>query len=598
MIAEAGAAISGSTQSKKRGERAQEDLAKAYQPMYEQASQAAYDQAMLQSMNVARSGGTSGSQTSGMRAAQQMAPASAAQAELAGHQAASNYAQLQNQYRQQQLAEDQYKNEIIWGSVGESMVGLGDILGALSDERTKNFTGGGQQNQSQNAYNSYVQPLMSSGGGSQQPQRSTEHLSPFYEEDQGGNSGVLGGVLGAIISDERTKAFNREVGKSVGYADSSVMSDARSKELEAQNQALQAQLVRAQNPPTTQQKERQLSADSANRAIAQPSYDDRVAARAREMTGGPERYGTSTGNTLRAIFGESGAIAKMQDASRAKKQAEAYEYNRRIAEEEVRRQMAAEQDRRPLRFDQDGYRIGTRQGQGQPEPGRPLTSEEQAMDERLRGEIRQAANTTTPEEAQAWGEWLSRQGAGPLPQRGGAPARQGGAPAQRPVPARASARPAPAAQPVPQRVLGAPEGLAYDPRENQGQGPAMSQEEPKWMRLGGALKKLMSDEESKDRGRIREGDGLASEVFRKTPGYAYEYKDEFQGQPGTEPGQQYGIMAQDLERSRMGRTVVDEDENGMKRVDTERLTLLNSAGINEILQRLDALEGRLNGKGS
>jgi hypothetical protein len=98
----------------------------------------------------------------------------------------------------------------------------------------------------------------------------------------------------------------------------------------------------------------------------------------------------------------------------------------------------------------------------------------------------------------------------------------------------------------------------------------------------------LSDEKTKA---AQGGGGEASEALRSTPGYAYQYKDEFQGQPGTKPGPQYGIMAQDLEKSPAGATVVSEDEEGLKHVDPERLTMLNSAAIHDLLARLDKLEG-------
>lgn len=110
-----------------------------------------------------------------------------------------------------------------------------------------------------------------------------------------------------------------------------------------------------------------------------------------------------------------------------------------------------------------------------------------------------------------------------------------------------------------------------------------AQQQPRYV-----FNSLRSDEDTKN----KSGAGGAAETFRQTPGYAYTYKDEFLGQPGTKPGPQYGIMAQDLERTPVGRTVVGEDESGMKHVDADRLTMVNSAAIHELLTRLDKLEGR------
>lgn len=82
--------------------------------------------------------------------------------------------------------------------------------------------------------------------------------------------------------------------------------------------------------------------------------------------------------------------------------------------------------------------------------------------------------------------------------------------------------------------------------------------------------------------------GPAAEVFQKTPGYSYEYKDP--GAPGAVPGTQVGIMAQDLEKTPAGSTLVHTGPDGMKRVDTQRLPLLQSAALKEAFDRIDKLE--------
>lgn len=96
----------------------------------------------------------------------------------------------------------------------------------------------------------------------------------------------------------------------------------------------------------------------------------------------------------------------------------------------------------------------------------------------------------------------------------------------------------------------------------------------------------MSDENSKKDKKLEE----ASDIFRGTPGYEFEYKEEFADLPGAGHGGQVGIMAQDLEKSG-GESAVMEGPDGLKRVDTEKLTMMNSAALNEILARLDAMEG-------
>jgi hypothetical protein len=68
----------------------------------------------------------------------------------------------------------------------------------------------------------------------------------------------------------------------------------------------------------------------------------------------------------------------------------------------------------------------------------------------------------------------------------------------------------------------------------------------------------------------------------------YRYKDT--SQAGTAPGKQYGPMAQDLEKTPMGRTAVIEGPNG-KMVDSARGFLLALSGLANLNQRLAKLEG-------
>lgn len=77
----------------------------------------------------------------------------------------------------------------------------------------------------------------------------------------------------------------------------------------------------------------------------------------------------------------------------------------------------------------------------------------------------------------------------------------------------------------------------------------------------------------------------ASETFRHTTPVSYNYKDGV-----GEPGRQYGIMAQDLEKTPAGQSTVVRDENGLRSVDTRKLAMLQSGAIKEMLDRLDKLE--------
>lgn len=97
-----------------------------------------------------------------------------------------------------------------------------------------------------------------------------------------------------------------------------------------------------------------------------------------------------------------------------------------------------------------------------------------------------------------------------------------------------------------------------------------------------------SDERSKT-GRTK---GAALELFENTPGEFYSYKPGM----GEDPGQRhFGPMAQDIEKSEAGKTMVKTGPDGLKRVDTERLSLAAAAGINELLERVKKLEARSGG---
>jgi hypothetical protein len=68
----------------------------------------------------------------------------------------------------------------------------------------------------------------------------------------------------------------------------------------------------------------------------------------------------------------------------------------------------------------------------------------------------------------------------------------------------------------------------------------------------------------------------------------YSYKDTRQA--GTAPGKQYGPMAQDLEKTAMGKTAVIQGPDG-KMVDSSRGFLLALSGLANLNQRLAKLEG-------
>lgn len=81
-----------------------------------------------------------------------------------------------------------------------------------------------------------------------------------------------------------------------------------------------------------------------------------------------------------------------------------------------------------------------------------------------------------------------------------------------------------------------------------------------------------------------------SHAFAPAGSYAYKYKDP--SAPGAEAGPQYGPMAQELEQTPAGRTVVGE-RGGRKFIDTDRLSLLNASATGQLRRELDHVNKQL-----
>lgn len=94
---------------------------------------------------------------------------------------------------------------------------------------------------------------------------------------------------------------------------------------------------------------------------------------------------------------------------------------------------------------------------------------------------------------------------------------------------------------------------------------------------------------------IEEGNKPVRELLDKLQPYEYNYKDEFKEDVGDE-GRQLGVMAQDLEESPLGSEFVQEDENGIKRVDYGKMGSTQMAAISDLHQRIKALESLLGNK--
>ncbi len=89
-------------------------------------------------------------------------------------------------------------------------------------------------------------------------------------------------------------------------------------------------------------------------------------------------------------------------------------------------------------------------------------------------------------------------------------------------------------------------------------------------------------------------DEKAKEAIEKTPGYKFRYKDP--DAMGAEEGVQFGIMAQDLEKTPAGRSVVKKQPDGTRMVDTSRLALLEAGAMNALSKKVAELERMVRGK--
>jgi hypothetical protein len=106
------------------------------------------------------------------------------------------------------------------------------------------------------------------------------------------------------------------------------------------------------------------------------------------------------------------------------------------------------------------------------------------------------------------------------------------------------------------------------------------------LQAGGALgaAAIMSDRRLKKR--IRDASRDVDEMLDALKPQSYEYRDEKHGK-----GERAGIMAQDMERSRMGRAVVTEQPYG-KALDVGKAISAGLAAVARLNERLKAVEGK------
>ena len=90
----------------------------------------------------------------------------------------------------------------------------------------------------------------------------------------------------------------------------------------------------------------------------------------------------------------------------------------------------------------------------------------------------------------------------------------------------------------------------------------------------------------------------AIKCFAKIDAIRFTYNDKAKEiHPGEENGVDgdvhFGVKAQDLEENPLTASAVSEDTSGFKQVDTQELTMANSAVISEICKRIEIIENVL-----
>lgn len=116
---------------------------------------------------------------------------------------------------------------------------------------------------------------------------------------------------------------------------------------------------------------------------------------------------------------------------------------------------------------------------------------------------------------------------------------------------------------------------------------------PFGMNIGNIGTALGSDE------RLKEiyGDSISDRIiedFARIAAIDFTYNDKAKALYGKESGvddkEHTGVKAQDLEQTDTTKAVVEEDDNGFKKVNTEQLTMTNTAAISELARRVLTLE--------
>jgi len=113
--------------------------------------------------------------------------------------------------------------------------------------------------------------------------------------------------------------------------------------------------------------------------------------------------------------------------------------------------------------------------------------------------------------------------------------------------------------------------------------------------VGGSAALALSDENMKKDVKSSKDDAgkLVESFMDALKSYSYKYKKEADGASGKKnpEGEVTSVMAQDLEKTKMGKTAVRETTDG-KMVDSARGFLLALSGLANLNQRINALESK------
>lgn len=107
--------------------------------------------------------------------------------------------------------------------------------------------------------------------------------------------------------------------------------------------------------------------------------------------------------------------------------------------------------------------------------------------------------------------------------------------------------------------------------------------------VGKKLKKVFSDERLKQN--IKPADNEVENFMDDLSPHKYQYKDKVADKPGGGRGNRISVMAQELEKSKLGKKTVSNEKDG-KMVDYDKMQPIQLAAIANLNKRLNKLEGK------